>query len=441
MKTKDTIVSLASPSGVSAVSVIRCSGPNVQTIIKRFFKKDLEDRVATYIDFIDKKNVIDDVIAILYKGPRSFTGEDMLEILCHGGPVIYQTIISSIASIEEAREAEPGEFSERAFINGKIDLPQAEAICSIINSETIEAANAARKALSGGFSEEVISIDKKVLNIRVEIEALLDFPDEEIEHAGLEDLDGLIKTAIASLDELIEKTIARCVLSDGVRAAILGRPNAGKSSLFNLLLGNDASIVNKQQGTTRDVVFASLNLDGAPIFLYDTAGIRKTTDPIEIEGCRRSYITAENADLIIYLFDGEEGETLEDKEVVEKIKNMKKPILLVTNKIDLRERKENQGEIEISAKENIGIDLLKKKISEEIALMGRNSSVSVIKNRQLTLLREAKDNILALNISLNELDLAAEQLKRTQECLVKILGEEEEDRVLSGIFSSFCIGK
>jgi len=365
----------------------------------------------------------------------------MLEILCHGGPVIYQTIISSIASIEEAREAEPGEFSERAFINGKIDLPQAEAICSIINSETIEAANAARKALSGGFSEEVISIDKKVLNIRVEIEALLDFPDEEIEHAGLEDLDGLIKTAIASLDELIEKTIARCVLSDGVRAAILGRPNAGKSSLFNLLLGNDASIVNKQQGTTRDVVFASLNLDGAPVFLYDTAGIRKTTDPIEIEGCRRSYITAENADLIIYLFDGEEGETLEDKEVVEKIKNMKKPILLVTNKIDLREKKENQGEIEISAKENIGIDLLKKKISEEIALMGRNSSVSVIKNRQLTLLREAKDNILALNISLNELDLAAEQLKRTQECLVKILGEEEEDRVLSGIFSNFCIGK
>ena len=246
---------------------------------------------------------------------------------------------------------------------------------------------------------------------------------------------------ITSVDKLIEKTIARSVLSDGVRVAILGRPNAGKSSLFNLLLGNDASIVNKQQGTTRDVVFASLSLDGIPIFLYDTAGIRKTTDPIEIEGCRRSYVTAENADLIIYLFDGEEDETLEDKEIVEKIKNMGKPILLVTNKIDLREKNERQNRIEISAKENIGINLLKKKISEEIALTSRNSSVSVIKNRQLALLKEARDNILALNISLKELDLAAEQLKRTQQCLVKILGEEEDDRVLSGIFSNFCIGK
>ena len=448
MSNLETIVSISTPMGTGALSVIRCSGKSVPTIIKNFFGKELPPRRANYLDIKKDNKVLDDVVAIYYLGPKSFTGEDMLEIMCHGGPVMYQLIIKEILKIKNCRLAIAGEFSERAFLNDKMSILEAESICALINAKTEEAALAARESLSGKIIQDLFKIDALILQTRIQVEALLDFSEEDIEIDGLKTIESHIKNCKEEILVLIKKLERNKLLFETSKVAVIGKPNTGKSSLINFLTEEDVSIVNKQAGTTRDIVSKIFSLDGLPVTIFDTAGIRETSDTIEKEGKEKALKQATSANIILYLYDVTIGIDNDDIKILKSLKKINKNILIIANKIDLATKdtfseikKNNSENLIISIKENINMNKLRSKILEHLKLAISDASSGIYHIKQVKHLKAAYKEINDIEVNLIELEIIAEKLKQTQENISMILDNNDDDRVLSGIFSNFCIGK
>ena len=449
MSNLETIVSISTPMGTGALSVIRCSGKSILTIIKILFGKKLVPRRAQYLNIKKNNAVLDDVVAIYYVGPKSFTGEDMLEIMCHGGPVMYQLIINEILKIKNCRLAIAGEFSERAFLNDKMSILEAESICALINAKTEEAALAARESLSGKITQDLFQIDALILQTRIQVEALLDFSEEDIETDGLKTIESHIKNCKEEILVLIKRLEKNKLLFETSKVAVIGKPNTGKSSLINFLTEEDVSIVNKQAGTTRDVVSKMFSLNGIPVTIFDTAGIRETSDSVEKEGKEKALNQAASANIILYLYDVTIGIDNDDMKILDSLKKINKNILIIANKIDLvtkntfLETKKNNVEknLFISIKENINMDQLKSEILEYLKLVISDSSSGIYHIKQVKHLKAAYKEINDIEVNLIELEIIAEKLKQTQENISMILDNSDDDRVLSGIFSNFCIGK
>ena len=448
MNNIDTIVSIATPMGTGALSIIRCSGNNILDITEEFFKKKLTPRYAHYLKFQKNNIIVDDVVAIYYVAPKSYTGEDMLEIMCHGGSVMYQLIINEILKIKNCRLAKAGEFTERAFLNNKMSLMEAESICALINSKTEEAAMAARESLSGKLTQDILKIDGLLLQTRIQVEALLDFSDEDIETEGLETIEKHIEDCKAEIINLIKRFERNRLLFETSKIAVIGKPNTGKSSLINYLTNEEVSIVNTQAGTTRDVVSKMFSIDGAPVTIFDTAGIRETDDPIEKKGKEKAFKQAESANIILYLYDINIGIDNEDCEILENLKQTNRNIIIIGNKTDLlsenklqNTKEVNNEYVYISIKEDFGTGFLKNKILESLKAAINESSPGVSKLEHIKHLNISYREIDGIKINIEELEIIAEKLKKTQESVSRILDNNDDDKVLSGIFSNFCIGK
>lgn len=437
----DTITALATAPGRGGVAIVRVSGPLAPTIAKTILKRDLTPRYATHLPFYDANDAaIDDGVAIYFPNPHSFTGEDVVELHGHGGPVVVDLLLQRILSLG-ARLARPGEFSERAFLNGKIDLAQAEAIADLINATSKQAARSAMRSLQGDFSREIHTLNEKIIYLRMYVEAAIDFTDEEIDFLGDAKIANGLKTIVADLEQIQAKAQQGSFLREGITAVIVGEPNVGKSSLLNCLSGKEVAIVTDIPGTTRDVLRDYILIDGMPMHIIDTAGLRESTDIVEQEGIRRAYNEIEKADLVIHVQDAHRQSTNQ---------MFDKNVILVRNKIDLTQEAPSvtyaspSPIVSLSVKNNMGIDLLKQQIKQQVGFQGETDGVYLARRRHLDALARANDFIKS---SLEQLsvfrsgELAAEDLRQAHLALCEITGEFTADDLLGRIFSSFCIGK
>ncbi len=443
---RDTIAAIATPPGVGGIGVIRVSGPDAARVAEEVTAGLPEPRHASFARFLDADgSTIDSGIALYFPGPASFTGEDVLELQGHGGPVVQQMLLRRILGLG-ARPARPGEFSERAFLNGKLDLAQAEAIADLVASGTEAAARAAQRSLEGVFSARVHALQDALTELRVFIEAALDFPDEEIDFIGESDvqerLDGLQQRTQRLLDDAHQGQILR----DGITIAIVGLPNAGKSSLLNALAGRDTAIVTDIPGTTRDVLRETVSLDGLPVHVADTAGIREAGDIVEAEGVRRARSVMRTADVVLLVEDVAAPVAGQPDLAAEVPQGV--PCIRVANKIDLAGIGADADEaglaVSLSAKTGEGMDGLVRLIRHVAGLAGSQEGAFSARSRHLEALRKAGLHIEAGSRQLGEFNSAetlAEELRLAQRELGEITGEFLPDDLLGAIFASFCIGK
>ena len=445
MNSKNTIAAISTAYGRSGIGVIRISGDNVLKIIDVFIKKNLLPRVATNSLVYDEHGqAIDDIIAIYYKSPRSFTGEDMLEIQCHGNPVILDSILSIICK-DLASHAKPGEFTERAFVNNKMDLTQAEAVADIINATNTTSANAALRSLRGSFSDRINSLLEDVLEARSSIEATINFPEDESPDATSAYISEKINNLLENILSLISSVDHGIAMNQKPVLAIVGKPNVGKSSLANLLLGEDRSIVSDEPGTTRDAIQHDLVLDKFHVTIIDTAGIRKTHNKLETAGILMTKKSAELSSLTLYLVDDTVGFDEEDEMILKN--NEIDNFWVISNKIDLSSNPDPSisnnhfKTIRLSILENSGIDLLKHELSSH--LIPSDQSAGTARARHLDHLNNASEHLyLCKKYNDNHhLDLVAEELKGVHLNMIKILGGDINEDLLDKIFSEFCIGK
>ena len=437
---KDTIAARATAPGRGGIGIVRVSGPGVKEISRQILGELPEPRLATYSDFSDGEDVIDQGIALYFNAPGSFTGEDVLELQGHGGPVVLEMLLNRVINLG-ARIAAPGEFSQRAYLNDKMDLAQAEAIADLINSSTEAAARGAVRSLQGEFSTRINQLVAKVIELRVFVEASIDFPEEEIDFLSDEKIEVQLAEVYQELDKVLAETSHGALLVEGASVVLMGKPNAGKSSLMNLLTGRDTSIVTDIPGTTRDVVNETLQLDGIPLRLVDTAGIRNSLDEIEAEGVKRALAAGEEADLVIAVVDASEPDAnkqaeslLEDRRTV-----------VVFNKIDLVADTDLLIDgIQMSAKTGLGLQGLKDQLKKRLGLSLNEGSGFTARNRHIIALgygREALAAASSLLIEQRAGELVAEELRVCQQNLSEITGEFTADDLLGEIFGSFCIGK
>ena len=445
MNSKNTIAAISTAYGRSGIGIIRISGDNVLKIIDVFIKKNLLPRVATNSLVYDEHGqAIDDIIAIYYKSPSSFTGEDMLEIQCHGNPVILDSILSIICK-DLASHAKPGEFTERAFVNNKMDLTQVEAVADIINATNTTSANAALRSLRGSFSDRINSLLEDVLEARSSIEATINFPEDESPDATSAYISEKINNLLENILSLISSVDHGIVMNQKPVLAIVGKPNVGKSSLANLLLGEDRSIVSDEPGTTRDAIQHDLVLDKFHVTIIDTAGIRKTHNKLETAGILMTKKSAELSSLTLYLVDDTVGFDEEDEMILKN--NEIDNFWVISNKIDLSSNPDPSisnnrfKTIRLSILENSGIDLLKHELSSH--LIPSDQSAGTARARHLDHLNNASEHLyLCKKYNDNHhLDLVAEELKGVHLNMIKILGGDINEDLLDKIFSEFCIGK
>lgn len=442
---QDTIAALATPPGRGAVAVIRLSGGDLIPLTEKLTRKRPKPRQAHYLPFFDQRGeVIDRGLLIYFPAPRSFTGEDVLELHPHGSPVVVQMLLERLFELG-ARPAEPGEFSYRAFLNGKFDLAQAEAIAALIESSSRQAARAAQRALEGGFSKEVHRLSEILLEVRVHLEATIDFSDEEIE---LEEKEQLRRKLETWLDEL-ERLLARCrqgqLLREGMTVVIAGPPNVGKSSLLNALAGREVAIVTDIAGTTRDLLREQILIDGMPLHVIDTAGLRETEDRVEQEGIRRAEEAISRADRLLLVLDVRRPEV--EAELRTRLPQ-DLPMTRIYNKIDLVGRTPEIWEeggvptLYLSAKTGAGIDLLRQHLKESVGFEAEVEDSLSARRRHLEALRQAQAEVKrAVEMIALADELAAEHLRQAQLALGEVTGEVTTEDLLGRIFSTFCIGK
>ena len=456
----DTIAAIATPPGRGGIGIIRVSGSNSKKIAEKITASKLQPRLAHYGSFYkvseqsntSTKSTIDKGIALFFNGPNSFTGEDILELQAHGGPVILDILLKEITN-SGARLARPGEFSERAFLNNKIDLTQAEAIADLIDSESEQAAKNALRTLQGEFSNKIGDLVNSVVQLRMYVEAAIDFPEEEIDFIGDGKVAQDLTTIIEQISAVFEQAKQGALIREGMNVVIAGKPNAGKSSLLNALSGRDTAIVTEIEGTTRDILREHIQIDGMPLHIIDTAGLRESPDIIEQEGIRRAWAEIEQADRILLVVDSSVSDETDPLKIwpiannnsISQLKN----ITVIQNKSDLSGQTATivDGDttiIKLSAKANDGIDLLRQHLKQ---CMGYNSHVEggfTARRRHLIALEEARKALLAGQQQLTDLgagELLAEDLRLCQSRLSEITGEFTPDDLLGKIFSSFCIGK
>ena len=441
----ETICAIASAIGQSGIGIVRVSGPLAKSTSKKILQADLKPRYAYYGAFYDQNNVIDKGVAIFFPGPNSYTGEDVVEFQGHGGPSVLRQILEITMSLG-VRHAEPGEFSKRAFLNGKMDLIQAEAIQDLIQSNSEESALSAVRSLTGEFSIKINQVLSELISLRVFIEATIDFSDEEIDFIESHEVSNKLHTLKESLLDIQQTATQGAILRDGIHVAIAGKPNAGKSSLLNMLTKESSAIVTDIAGTTRDVLKETIHIDGMPIHIIDTAGLHDSDDVVEQEGIRRAHNEINNADIILLVFDSRDSKA-NLSILPDSVKN--KPKILVRNKIDLAGNKSsvkkvgNITEISISAKNGDGIDTLRESLSEFAGLNSGIEGVFVARKRHLDAIEETLEFINSASSQLNSgsSELVAEDLRQAGMKLGQITGEFSSDDLLGEIFSSFCIGK
>lgn len=451
---QDTILAQATPVGYSGVSVIRISGCRVNEISLIILKKKiLKPRFAYYLSFFNRKGkVLDKGIAIYFLSPNSFTGEDILELHGHGSPVLVNLLIKEILSLEFVRIAEPGEFSRRAFLNKKIDLTQAESIIDLINADSIKVANLALNSLNGDFSKIINSISNDLINIRTNIEAEIDFLNEEISFIKKDKIKLKLEKIIFLIKNLLKEADNSLFFKECKNIAIVGKPNVGKSTLLNILTGNETAIVTDISGTTRDVLKDYIYIDGVPFCVFDTAGLCKTENKIEKIGIDKTWEVIKKSDHIFYVSDVSKNKSfnLEDicPEILPKLKK-NVPITIIKNKIDLIFEKSKKINVNgvffiyISAYKKIGIDLLKNHIKKCFRSKYSFSGKFLAQRRHVQKLIKVKKHLIKAKKCLlfNSEDVFAEELYLAQNYLDEITGKSTNDDLLNNIFSNFCIGK
>ena len=442
---QDTIVAAATPPGVGGVAVVRVSGPNAASIARAIAGALPQPRYATLADFRSPAGeLIDNGLALWFPGPASFTGEDVLELHGHGGPVVVAMLVDAIIELG-ARRAEAGEFSRRAFLNDKLDLVQAEAIADLIESATNQAARAAMRSLSGEFSAAVTALQEQLIRLRLHVEAAIDFPEEEIDFLSDQQLRDRIDEVGRAFTILRNKAASGRLLRDGYQLVIVGKPNAGKSSLLNALSGQESAIVTEVAGTTRDILRERIVIDGLAVELVDTAGLREDPDRIEAEGIRRARNAMRSADAALWVQDASSGdaETL-DEDLPEGLR-----VTVVRNKTDLTEDLPGkvagmEDTINISAVTGAGIDALREHIRHKAGHHDLGEGAFTARRRHLDALDVAHRHFMAGCRALEEAragELLAEELRLAQQALGEITGEFSSDDLLGRIFSEFCIGK
>ena len=436
----DTIAAVATPPGQGGVGIVRISGPLALQIGEAIVGEPLPPRHALHAQFTHEGELLDDGVGLYFAAPNSYTGEDSVELQGHGGPVVMQMLLNAVLAAG-ARLARPGEFSERAFLNGQIDLAQAEAVADLIASASTQAARGAVRSLSGEFSNHIKQLDADVLKLRVSVEAAIDFPDEEVEFLAEGRVGEQVEALVGAVQALTQRGRQGALLTQGVSIAIIGAPNAGKSSLLNRLSGEEAAIVTDIPGTTRDLLKVDLVLDGLPVRLVDTAGLRDTADPVEVEGVRRARQAAETADLILEVCDLAVTQERTEPSSPERT-------LRVENKIDLVDVppglvSDSPSTVRVSCLTGAGIDALKGAIKHRVGFSGEGSTFSA-RQRHIEALNAA---LAALENAAERLEsnaaaeIIAEELRLAHLALGEITGETTPDDLLGSIFATFCIGK
>ena len=449
----DSIVAIATAPGRGGVGIVRISGPDISAFTAAITGKNLLPRQATFTDFSGANGeVLDEGVAIYFPAPASFTGEHVLELQGHGGPVILDALVQRCVELG-ARPARPGEFSERAFLNDKLDLAQAEAIADLIDATSIQAARCAVRSLQGDFSRLVNDLVNRLISIRLYVEAAIDFPEEEIDFLADERLTQNLQQLSDDLRDTLSKAQQGSLLRDGMTVVLAGKPNAGKSSLLNALAGRDAAIVTPKAGTTRDVLRETVTLDGMPLHIVDTAGLRDSDDEIELEGIRRAWLEIEQADQLLFLVDANESDdpdlTAIWPEYFARFGVARQPISLVLNKIDESGHRpgrlsERVNSFAISAKHKTGLDELVGFLQSSMGFDERSEGLFSARRRHLAALEKALELVVVGQRQLSGSgagELLAEDLRLAQTQLSEITGVFTSDDLLGHIFSSFCIGK
>ncbi len=441
----DTIAAIATAPGRGGIGVIRISGRGLGAFAQTLTGRTPQPRFATLARFLDDHGeAIDHGIALFFPGPASFTGEDVLELQGHGGPVVLRLLLERCLALG-ARLAEPGEFTRRAFLNGKLDLAQAESVADLIEASTTAAARSAMRSLSGRFSDEIHRIRDALIDLRMLVEATLDFPEEDIDF--LEQARALPRLAAirAELDGVLDRARQGALLRSGLNIVLVGEPNVGKSSLLNQLAGEDRAIVTDIAGTTRDAVRETIQIEGIPLHIIDTAGLRETNDTVERIGIERTWREIERADVILRLVDATHPDT--DAGEIDARLPPSVERIVIENKNDLTGhpsgRIDHNGHVRLrlSAKHGKGIDLLRQELLRIAGWHSHGEDTILARERHLTALRQALQHIAAAEENPTALELLAEELRLAQTALGDITGEFTADDLLGVIFSRFCIGK
>lgn len=445
----NTIAAIATAPGRGGVGVIRISGSNLLPFAFALTGKTPKPRYATLADFkADDGATVDNGILLFFPNPHSFTGEDVLELQGHGGPVVMQMLLARCLDLG-ARLAEPGEFSRRAFLNGKMDLAQAEAVADLIDAATASAARSAVRSLQGEFSRAIGELNDELINLRMLVEATLDFPEEDIDFLKAANAFGRLENLQLKLAKIFDRAGQGKLLQSGLHIVLAGQPNVGKSSLLNRLAGDDLAIVTPIAGTTRDALRSTIQIEGIPLNIIDTAGLRETEDEVEKIGIARSWQEIERADAVLLLVDARTGVSAADREILGRLPDRLKRVTIY-NKIDLsgaqaeRHDETNSTAISLSARSGEGIDLLRQELLR-IAGWHQTEDVFIARERHLRALSAAQEHIAAAqNVvegAFPALELFAEELRLAQQSLGQITGEFTADDLLGVIFSRFCIGK
>ncbi|MFM8391350.1 MAG: tRNA uridine-5-carboxymethylaminomethyl(34) synthesis GTPase MnmE [Methylophilaceae bacterium] len=430
---------------MASIGVIRISGPKAKQIAQAILGQTISPRVAYYLPFLDSdQTVIDRGIAIFFAGPHSYTGEDVLELQAHGGSIVLQLLLQACLK-QGARQAEPGEFTKRAFLNGKMDLAQAEAVVDILNASTVQAAKSAMRSLSGEFSKLIHILLNELTELRVYVEACIDFPEEDIDFISAGRIQERIHNIQTELAKIFKQSQQGVLLKDGLVVVLIGQPNVGKSSLINQLSGDEVAIVTPVAGTTRDTISTDIQIQGVPFTLVDTAGLRETNDEIEKIGIAKTWKTIERANIALFLVDANHDIGEKEKSILDRLPQEVKKIW-VHNKIDLTEhlaeiQYQSDPHVYISAKHGEGVDLLKKVLLESVGMQDLGENAFTARTRHLKTISLVADYLNLSLANLAQAELLAENLRLAQQELSSITGEFTADDLLGEIFGSFCIGK
>ena len=455
----DPIVAIATAPGRGAVGIVRVSGRDISGVMHAVCGRALAPRHATYLPFADAQGLpIDQGLAIYFPAPHSYTGEDVLELQAHGGPVVLQLLLARCLQVGAGaglRLAQPGEFTQRAFLNDKIDLAQAEAIADLIDASTEAAARSASRSLSGAFSREIDALRERMVELRMLVEATLDFPEEDIDFLKKADARGRLRRLAEHLDTVLDRARQGALLREGITVVLAGQPNVGKSSLLNALAGAELAIVTPVAGTTRDKVRETIQIHGVPVHVIDTAGLRDSNDEVERIGVARSWAAIEAADALIFLHDlsrrGQREYDAAEAEIAERVQAAlpgRVPVVHVGNKVDAAAGAATQGEVALSAHTGEGLDALRERLLHVAgwhADQGGAEGVFIARARHLDALHRARAHLNEAQALAGRadgaLDLLAEELRLSHNALGEITGAFSADDLLGEIFGRFCIGK
>lgn len=442
----DTIAAIATPPGKGGVGIIRVSGNLTESVAQAILGFIPKKRYAHHTSFKDEQGkTIDEGIALYFKGPNSFTGEDVLEFQGHGGPIVLDQLLKNILK-QGARLARPGEFSERAYLNNKMDLTQAEAIADLINASSEQAARNAVHSLQGDFSKKINELLKELIHLRKMVEAAIDFPEEEIDFLEESSIKQDMKNIIGKVSDVLLSAKQGVLLQEGMTVVLAGEPNVGKSSLLNCLSGKESAIVTEIAGTTRDILKEYIHINGMPLHIIDTAGLRKSEDVVEREGMRRAWQAIEKADAILWIKDSAQETDYEIPKALPKTA----PVIVIKNKIDLINESpavqidDDKTIISLSVKHKQGIDLLKQHLTQLMGYVPNQEGIFIARRRHIDALQRAAALLQQGEEQLQQHqagELLAEDLRLVQQTLSEITGEYSSDDLLGEIFSNFCIGK